>query len=535
LLFGLLAVYVLSAITHGARFESLMCAGKLLAAILCLFALYNSGADIEEIALVSGTVAAVSGILAFCGLPPISGAVSAGRLFGTFQYANAFALYLGVCAFITRASDKRGYPAAPLASLMEAALLLTQSVGGSAVFAAGRLAWGLAQRSDRKPVAPQLAELLLSAICAALMFAIRKYLSPYLAVLPPAALFLPHGKTAGLFAKTKRLSRVAVIAAIPLSLAIAVSLAVLIGIRPFMTYIERLIQITDGARVIFTNPLGIGPGAWAFDVPALQSAFYDARILHSGYIAIGVDAGIAAVILCFASIVFWLRRRPPAKRAIAAGMILCHAAFDISLSFASVTLLLCAIAAGDMRAEKAARVRCRSIWIAPCLLCTALMIPTALKSSAEWTARGGDYNEAIASLESLSFTNDTETALLRMRFSAAAGNNAAFDRAFAELKRPNSDAYHTAAQAFTQRGEYAKAAQMAELCARNSPYFQSGYELMEKMAKLLPPESRAEYLETAAKLKNKALMRIHPLARYIPDDRGIQNNNIKESTNDEKS
>jgi hypothetical protein len=454
-------------------------------------------------------------------------------LFGTFQYANAFALYLGVCAFITRASDKP----TPLASLMEAALLLTQSVGGIAVFAAGRLAWGLAQRADRKPVAPQLAEFLLSAICAALMLAVRKYLSPYLAVLPPAALFLPRGKAAGLFIQARRLSRIAVIAAVTLSLTIIVSLAAIIGVRPLMTYIERLIQITDGARVIFTNPLGIGPGVWAFDAPALQSAFYDARILHSGYIAIGADAGIAAVILCFAIIAFWLRRRPPAKHAIAAGMILCHAAFDISLSFASVTLLLCAIGAEDMRAEKEARSprRMRFIWIAPCLLCISLIIPTALKSRAEWTARGGDYNEAVASLESLSFTNDTEAALLRMRFSAAAGNDAAFDRAFAELERPNSDAYRVAAQAFTQRGEYAKAAQMAELCARNSPYFQSGYELMEEAAKLLPPASRAEYLQTAAELKNEALMRIHPLAKYIPDDRGIQNNNIKESTNDEKS
>jgi hypothetical protein len=355
------------------------------------------------------------------------------------------------------------------------------------------------------------------------MLAVRKYLSPFLAVLPPATLLLPRGKTSGLFTKTIRLPRLAVIAAVPLGIAILASLAALIGIRPFMTYIERLIQITDGARVIFTNPFGIGPGVWAFDAPSLQSAFYDARILHSGYIAIGADAGIFAVILCFALIAFRLKRRPPAKRAIAAGIILCHAAFDISLSFASVTLLLCAISATDIRGKEVIRFPCRLrlVWIAPCLMCAALMIPVALKSRAEWTARGGDYGKAVAALERLSFTNDTEAALFRMQFSAAAGDYSAFDRAFAELESPNSDAYHMAAQALTRRGEYAEAAQMADLCARNAPYFRSGYELIEEAAKLLPPESRAEYLKTASELKNEALGRIHPLAKYIPDARSI--------------
>jgi len=516
---GLILAYAAATVLHGSHMEGWVGTAKITAAYLWVVLFHNIEIDIDDTVFVSGLVAATSGILAYCGLLPVMGMVSAGRLQGPFQYANAFALLLGVCALLARLS-KKAKKRSHFAGLMEIALFLTQSVGGIAVFIGGFVLLYSSNKENRKILDSQMPCMIFSLVCAGTMFVFANYLPVYAAIFPAASIFLLQ-QPFEYFSKYSGLKWI--MAGILVVFGAIVFYRT--GMRPFGTYIERLIQISDGVRTIVENPLGIGPGAWQFEVYARQSAFYDAVFLHGGYISIGVDAGISAIAFCLALIFCKIRRNLVSKYNIAMYMILFHALFDFSLSFFAVIFLLCGLGAPQPNKKETSlrRINVYKILFVPCLMIFAiLIIPKAAINNAKWAAISGDYSGASDILNTPFLDRDTEAKLLKLYYTAKMEHFERFDEVFVSLDNPNSEAYYHMTHTLLERGIISEATDMAELCAKNAPYHLSGYELMEEVGKqIVDPEIRENHAAKILGLKKTALEHIHPLAKYIPDDRGI--------------
>jgi hypothetical protein len=316
-MFGSLVVlYILSALFHGALRENLSGAAKPLVAFLWWLLLRQEKPDVRRALWISGTIAAAAGLISYAlnlaGLPAYPGAVNNGRLYGTFQYANAYALFIAVCAF-TGCNDlsvRHRYIKITSLVLTHAALLLTLSVGGIAVYA---LAWFL------------------------LTFQRRRKALKYWLVGVPAAAF------AGFLA---------------------------VGIRPVSTFLDRILHISDALAIGARNILGIGPGRWKFEFLEFQTTFYYVNKVHSAYAEVAAEAGYIALALVVIMVIYYIRKTKPGIYKIAALMILFHAAFDFSLSFFSVTLQLLALCTAGAEEGTAItpKPQLRLILAVPCLL-----------------------------------------------------------------------------------------------------------------------------------------------------------------------
>jgi hypothetical protein len=287
---GVILLYALSTTVHGATRETLIAAYKPIAAFLWFILLQQRKCNLGKALLISGTAIAGVGIVSFAlnlvGVQVGLGIIEKGRLYGTFQYANSYALYLAVCGFlgIQQLTKEKCKLQIAAISVIHIALLLTLSVGAIGTYALGWLLW--------------------------LWKSNRKWFKWFIAALPVVGV---------------------------------VGFAI-VGLRPLSTFLDRLLQISDALNAAVHNPLGIGPGRWYFEVYERQSAFYASRVIHSGYTEIAAEAGIPALALCLALIALYFRREAFSANKIAVLMILIHAVFDFSLSFFSIVLALVALA-----------------------------------------------------------------------------------------------------------------------------------------------------------------------------------------------
>jgi hypothetical protein len=505
--------YAVSSVANGMTDASWLVTVRWLTAFLWLTVFCSVGVQVEDVARVTGSVIAFVGLLAFCGLLPLPGMVSEGRLYGTFQYANAYAIYLVPCAFVLRASPVQSR----FTGLMECALFLTQSVGGVGCYALGWLLALVSDKDSRDELRGQLPGAVASALCAGAMIVITRTTPQaywYCAVLPPIVLCALDGAIRRIPPFKYLLPSVAVLTAVG-----AAGFVAAVGMRPFATYIERLVQIADGLRVIAAHPFGIGPGRWQFHAQEYQSAFYAATVLHSFPVSVGVSAGVPALALaiCGAAYIF-AKNTGEKKLRIALAMIMVHAVFDISLSFLSVALLACLLCARVLAPEpRAKQAKFRLARLAPCALCAVyalLIVPQATKLRALRAADGGRLHEAAALLSGDMFRRSPEAETLRLEYLTLCEEDALTDGAFAALEEPSAYAYRLLAESRARRGDHAGAAAAAVEGIRRSPYLSLGYEQLDKLARALTPDLRLECLAQAGRIREEALAGIHPLAKF---------------------
>ena len=502
-------IYAGSALYHGLPFESLAVVGRLMVICLLLLSFHNMDADVRETAFVAGMVVAAIGFAAFCGVLSWPGAVASRRLQSVFQYSNAAGLYLGVAAFLTRRHPKRS----PYAIFLETALVLTQSTGALLVYAAGWAIYILKNREVR--VAPVVLSLAASFLSAGIIYAIVYYLAvPQLAILIPAALIAFRNKLSNLLQKAPD-TKWALFAGCAGGLAAVAAMLITRGLRPLGTYLERLIQISDGAAVIARYPLGIGPGAWQFFYRAHQSAPYEATVLHCGYIGAGVDAGFLAVIAIVLFALYWLRRQSWDDKCVCVLIVLLHVFMDISFSFLSIVLITAMLISDTLPKKPGAKpvpLPFRGLLVIPLALLTVVFASSAVKNSAEWAADSGDAT-AAALLERRLVHNDTGAFLMQMRVGLQTGDHGGLDHAFASMAAPNAEANAIKARSLIERGSYTRAAEYSLAAAELSPHSPAGFMLLEEAVSHLDSEERAAYREKIFRLETET--RQNPLFAYI--------------------
>jgi hypothetical protein len=200
-------------------------------------------------------------------------------------------------------------------------------------------------------------------------------------------------------------------------------------------------------------------------------------------------------------------------------MILSHALFDITLSFFAVTLLLCLLS--ELPPGKPLSKKWRLTWILPCLLLLTLSVPQIQQNIAIQAARDGDISRAMMVLQSEFLRRDTQSQLLYLHIAANSGTDDDFEYAMSRIDKTHADVYAVLTVAFQRRGDYERAAQAAEQRVIAAPYNANAYDTAEYMIERLEPELATEYTAKLETHRAAALAKINPLAKYMPDTRGL--------------
>jgi len=361
-LWGFAAVYLCASLAAGYSSESL--AQACLPSACALFLSRYIGLSRERKRhLLDKTIAAAAllagaAVLTFCGVFPLTGAVTSNRLQFTFQYANAAGIWFAAVSLLAQERDRPEIRCMAIPSIT--ALMLTRSVGALGVY-------GLAQaaRLWRGRKKPEIWQETVLAHAMAGGFALAFYALDGWIVIPVLALLYAGCRYGQRFYKTAvrfRLHWVVLAAGCGGMVAALFSRRVSSSL---MTFAERLSQIKDGAAVIAAYPLtGVGAGNWAYLYPFYQSAQYTSTVVHSGVIQIGVDSGIAAAAAAIAFFVLaWRRGGAGRGEKLAALMIAVHSTVDFTLQFFSIDVLLLALLfSGEAPKEKEA-----GRWVPVCL------------------------------------------------------------------------------------------------------------------------------------------------------------------------
>lgn len=291
-----------------------------------------------------GVASAVLG-LALASMPgAMEGAVNAGRLQFPFQYANTSGIFYASCAVLALGSEDGRLRRAAVFPL--AALLLTQSAGAIALFACALVV--LCACWWRAVAFTRVTEATLLSACAAGVFALCFVVGTGWALVAVSGAFAAGSLAIPRLNKAKCAKRTALVACALLTACALVCAGALVQTgrmaQAGRTFVERLVQIGDAVAVVAANPaLGIGPDAWRFFYPYVQSAQYTATSVHCGYLQIALDAGLAGAALFVVAVVLGVRRAASCRNTPAACAILMvavHGALDIDFQFAALLAFL---------------------------------------------------------------------------------------------------------------------------------------------------------------------------------------------------
>lgn len=393
-LWALALLYLLASLARGYNASSLAqaclpaCCGAFLYLYLSL-SQREKGRLLDWVALASGLFAGLA-ILAFCGVVPLTGAVSARRLQFTFQYANAAGSWFAAAALL--AQDREEVRVRRAALPCVTALLLTRSMGALALYGILQLVrlwrrralWGELVLTHAAAVPLAGAFFLGRGWLCLLGLALLYGLSWYQDRLIPAALgWKLHW----------------------LGLAVGGAGAAVIAAsrwRGALTFVERLVQIIDGLGAVARNPLlGVGAGNWSRYCPLFQSAQYSSTLIHSGPVQMGVDAGVLAAALAAAVLVLgWKRGGRSRAESLACLLLAGHSLLDFTLQFLPIDLLLLALLfAGEGQEKRSRRLAPRVALLGAAVLCAGMLYGQMQYKGLVYACRAGDWEDASARYE----------------------------------------------------------------------------------------------------------------------------------------
>jgi hypothetical protein len=295
-----------------------------------------------------GILEGMIGVLAYLDCPlPLQSIVRNHRFMGTFQYANATALFLDMvlllqffqCLFEKKKPNGRFF--------LLIWLILTFSAGGIAVYTGGMLFLTILYlRQENGGSKNTLQKEILFGECFFLAIAGGYALAIYGA----AFLFNSHWGVCLIFLSVLFLevfwerirlgrhpARNLVYPAVILEIAAGWKL---FGGRIMGTGMERLKQMRDAFCLLRKHILsGIGVGGWQEYISQNQAISYKASLVHNSILQVGVESGIAAMILLivlFVFLIFQKRKNPLAISVLS--MVFVHFCVDITLFFSGIII-----------------------------------------------------------------------------------------------------------------------------------------------------------------------------------------------------
>ena len=360
-------LYCMSSLVHGLPIGSLLQSVPWLLASLTSLSIYAISPDRRRWTMVAvgwlGVLSAWFGIGIMSGLLPIEGALHVGRLQFTFQYANAAGAWFACSSLICMRTEDFRLQRLLLCPL--SALLLTQSIGSIVLFGAIAATCLLASCVKRKAAGEGAngsaryfgASFLVQMLISILVFVGFKSgldMAEGIGAISFAALSLAFYKlwpaarrSIGNGSGTRAFKLVAAILVSLLCVGMLVIFLYLIGARLSQasgTIVERAEQSIDALRLLLMNPiLGVGPDQWQYLYPSVQTADYESTLVHCGYLQIGLDAGIPAMLLVLALLIVGIIRSAKGRQSCAwppIAFLALHSFIDFDLMFAFFPVLL---------------------------------------------------------------------------------------------------------------------------------------------------------------------------------------------------
>lgn len=361
LLASLFLCYVISSIYHHTEESALQRCLYLFMMMLLYFAVHSIPCENREKLLrcvvYMGVCESIIGIVSYMGMPVLFQDIIVNeRFMGTFQYANASALFLGISLIVQKAAAVSGRNYAvkcrfPIMVMM----VLTFSAG--AVFCYVIACILLYLLSDRNRLLPLLYDLL--ELCLAGVFAIgihqsRFYLHSSGAVIILMGITVLLGYNYDRYIK-RMTSKMLIVITSVLGLMAVAAAVILFGKRVGGTGMERLWQMRDGIIAVWHNPLaGLGTGRWKDYIAMREEIQYESALVHNSYIQVGIESGVIAI-LTFVVFLYCLWRSLGAKGNVAGDrvvllMVSVHWFFDITFFFGGIIacFMICAVSQGDM-------------------------------------------------------------------------------------------------------------------------------------------------------------------------------------------
>ncbi|MDR5658776.1 O-antigen ligase family protein [Serpentinicella sp. ANB-PHB4] len=331
------------------------------------------------------------------------------RLQFPFQYANAAGIFFAAIALSMRfEKEKKAIKYIPI---IEVALLLTQSIGAIASYVVGiGLSIMFTQKKEKTEIYMQinqnLTRLFISTVFAVGIYISRTMLdSSIVGGVVMGTLIVTCRYYITVVEKVFKYKMNYVFYAIS-SIGVIFIFSTDRLMQGSQTFVERLIQITDGGRAILSNPLvGLGPGNWQYLKGQWQTAQYTATHVHSSVIQIGVDAGIIAIIAVLLLIIILIKRlnRKNVYLTSAATIVLLHSVFDFTLSFLSINLLLITLILSSFNVDKNKSTIKRTYVVVPIGLVAILLVYSffgqVTMQKAQRATSAGHYMETISIFE----------------------------------------------------------------------------------------------------------------------------------------
>jgi hypothetical protein len=530
---GFCSLYILSSVVNYFSIETLTYA--MLPTVCLVFWILQKNTKKEHkeklaqnLAIFTIIVSIVS-ILSLIGVFNISGNSTANRLQFTFQYANAAGIYFAAIALMIRGINNKKLER--FIPIIQIALFLTQSIGAITLYFVGIViaVFIIPEVNRIKLSIYNLSKVSISAAFAlAIYFSIFKLqlIALSLIVLVLALIYsFYHDQINNIFEKLK-------INHILFALLCAIAVYLIFSQRVYQgsqTFLERLVQISDGASAIKDNPiLGVGPGNWQYMHDVWKTAQYDAQIIHSSFIQIGVDVGIPAlIVLVILASYSIIRVKINSFLKAAAIIILLHSILDFSLYFLSIDLLLIFIltyGSTDTETKVTNRKVTKLIWVLILFVLCTCFTGSMITARAKQYALEGRLDKAIAVLEKSAplFTNSYN---YKYNYSSYLQGNGDYERA---MNVANTFPYSSQigkllkAKIFDEQGESAKALGIVFARIEEAPFDIAAYEYARRLITKIPEYERENYKQQYNKYVQKLNNSTSYLARKLKNQKLIE-------------
>lgn len=107
------------------------------------------------------------------------------------------------------------------------------------------------------------------------------------------------------------------------------------------TFLERLLCMKDGFRLLITHPFGLGYLGYYYMEPGIQTGAYSVRYVHNDVLQMALDIGIIPAIIFLGSLANGIfRRGREFEKRLAVAVIGVHCLLEFDLEFISVWFLL---------------------------------------------------------------------------------------------------------------------------------------------------------------------------------------------------
>ena len=107
------------------------------------------------------------------------------------------------------------------------------------------------------------------------------------------------------------------------------------------TFVGRVLYWVDALPLLAKHPLGMGYSGYYYAQQSIQSGVYSVRYIHNDLLQLVLDIGIVPAGLFVTAIILWLcRKTVPVADKIIVGAVCLHSLFDFNMQFVGVFFLL---------------------------------------------------------------------------------------------------------------------------------------------------------------------------------------------------